>query len=69
MTREVLLQKLKNIHDGRPTAPGGDQAIVVADIRPPPVADPPKTAGIRTSSSCRQRRRQTRQADPASPQS
>jgi hypothetical protein len=44
------LTRLMNIN-GRPTAPSGDEGIVVADMRPYPVAQPPTTAGSRIRSA------------------
>src|SRR5207247_2154672 len=40
-------------HLGRPTAHGGDEGIVVADMPPSAVAEPPKTAGIRFRNTSR----------------
>jgi hypothetical protein len=42
-------------HHGYQTAPGGDEGIVVADMRPSAVAEPYKTAGIRIRNTSRRK--------------
>jgi hypothetical protein len=44
-------------------APGSDDGTVVTDVRLSPVAEPPKTAGIRIRSTSKQKSRQSRQND------
>jgi transposase len=50
------LTRLMNIN-GRPTALSGDEGIVVADMRPYPVAQPPTTAGSRIRSASGRKKR------------
>src|SRR3981081_279511 len=57
-------QRVMKNHGG-PTAPRGDEGIVVADKRPYPAAEPPKTAATRIRSTSRQNAAKTRQNDQA----
>ena len=43
--RQLGFSDARHEFDGRPTAPGGGQDLVVADIRPHPVAAPPRDGG------------------------
>src|SRR6266568_7683486 len=51
--RAGLQSHARHEHLGRPTAHGGDEGIVVADMRPSAVPEPPKTAGIGLRSTSR----------------
>jgi transposase len=54
-------------HDGRATAPGGDQDLAVADLRPHPVAASPKAARNRTRGTSKQSSRRTRHTHQTRP--
>jgi hypothetical protein len=65
--RAGLQSHARHEHHGRPTAAGGDEDIVVADMRPYPVAEPPKTTGIRIRNTSRQKSCQAQQGDQTRP--
>ncbi len=53
IARAGLQSHPRHEHPGRPTAHGGNEGIVVADMRPSAVAEPPKTAAVRFKSTSR----------------
>jgi hypothetical protein len=57
MALHVLAYNLTRVMNimGRPTAPSGDEGIVVADMRSSAAAEPPSTAGICIRSTSRQK--------------
>src|SRR5437588_4048998 len=65
IARPGLQSHARHEHNGHPAAHGGDEGIVIANLRPSPGAEPPKTARIRARRPSRRKNRQSHQNDCA----
>src|SRR6266705_1599665 len=65
IARPGLQSHARHEHNGDPAAHGGDEGIVIANLRPSPGAEPPKTARIRARRPSRRKNRQSHQNDCA----